>query len=406
MRLKTAACPRVLWGFLAIVAVAWPVAVSAQVAPLNTWIGGNFTPQWLRPTVGADGIFINCAPGTSGCTPMNLSMCSRAAAPITFTLGSSTGGGTATYTGSNQVLYAFLSNSSNCVFSTQTGGINNNANYLIGTGAPISNSVFFGGTMRVNFPADLTASDAFPDVRNGLFTTQDVLQALGACPPDGGIDLATYYICIGVDAGQTGGINNGSTSTSTSSGNSSDPYAYIQFQVDTIAPDPPTGISVKSLNKRCDVKVSIDNSTLDAYTLRVKMTTNPNNLALSDVAQNPNGNCDLWTDDVVVHDTTVYGRNDGSYTVTMTGNNGQVYGFCAQSLDYLGNVSAPTETALGEPRVECDLFECYPSELQTGFCSTGLSSSSWGVWTGLAMWRMRRARRRRQVSRSQTGSQQ
>jgi hypothetical protein len=387
-----------LWAFWIV-----PCTAQAQVTPLTTWVGGQFpNTLWQRPTQAADGAYINCAPGTQGCTPLNRSMCDRPGVPIEFVVGPPSSAGTATYLGSNQTLYAFLSTANTCIYSTQTGGINNNPNYLIGTGAPVGSSVFFNGSTPFVFPAGgLTPSAAFPQLNQTGFTTQDLLRVLGACPPANGVQLATYYLCIGVDAGQTGGVNNGTastastTTTSTGSSNSgSDPFAFVQFQVDTLPPAVPSGIDAKGLNGRVALTVTYDTSTLDAYSLRVKATSDPANLSLTDADQNPNGTCDDWTGDVTVQDRSVYGDSSGSATFTIDGTNGTTYGFCAQAIDYMGNISTPSPVVFGRPRPECDLFGCYPAALQTGYCGQQLPPAAWGLCAGLALWRAHRRPRR------------
>jgi hypothetical protein len=334
-------------------------------------------------------------------------MCDHAPMPIEFVIGPPSTAAAATYTGNTQTLYAFLSNAPTCVFSESSGGINNDPNNLIGTGAPVGNSVFFNGSTPFVFPSGgLTPSPAFPDVNRSGFTTADLLTALKACPPYDGIQLGTYYICVGVNTSQTKGLNNGngtsSTATSATTGfaattSGSDPFAFVQFQVDTVPPPVPSSIVAKSLDSRCDVKVNYDASTLDAYYLRVKATSDPVNLTLTDLDQNPNGTCDAWTGDVITRDVNIYGETSGSETLTIRGDNGTLYGFCAQTIDYLGNVSVPTPVTFGRPRPECDLFKCYPDTLQTGFCGATLPPSAYAVCGALALWRAARKRRLRGI---------
>lgn len=383
-----------LWVFCLVPAVA-----HAQVTPLSTWIGGKFpNVLWQHPNLADDGMLINCAPGTPGCTPLNRVMCDAPGRPISFVIAPPSSGASATYTSSTQTLYAFLSAVSSCVYSTQVGGTNNNPNYLIGSGAPLGSSVFFGGVTPFVFPTGgITPSAAFPNLTTEGFLTTDVLSALGACDPNGaGVQLATYYICVGVDADQTLGVNNGSTSTNTSTtgatSSGGDPFAFVQFQIDTVPPSTPTDISVQPLDGRVDLTTAYDTTTLDAYYLRVKATSDPNNLAM--IADDPEATCDAWTDNVIVRNVNIYGETSGRETVTINGDNGVLYGFCVETVDYMQNVSLPSPVVFGRPRPECDLFKCYPDVLQTGFCGATLPPSAYGLVALCALWRRRRAHQR------------
>lgn len=382
-----------------------PVLAHAQVTPLSTWIGGQFpNTLWQHPNLADDGLLINCAPGTAGCTPLNLSMCNQPGKPISFVVAPPSSTTAATYTSSTQTLYAFISTQNNCIYSTQVGGINNNPNYLIGSGAPIGSSVFFGGVTPFVFPTGgLTPSSAFPNVTTQGFLTTDLLNALGACPPDGvGVQLATYYICVGVDATQSLGINNGGTTTSTSGTTSGgDPFAYVQLQIDTIAPATPSSVVVQPLDSRCDVTIDYDTTTLDAYYLQVKATADPANLAL--IADDPTATCDAWVDNVVTHTVNIYGETSGTETVTINGDNGVLYGFCVETVDYMQNVSVPSTVSYGRPRPECDLFKCYPDVLQTGFCGASLPPSAYGLVGALSLWRACRRRRHTRVDKTDKG---
>ena len=70
--------------------------------------------------------------------------------------------------------------------------------------------------------------------------------------------------------------------------------------------------------------------------------------------------------------------------------------------DYLQNVSAPSDTVLGQPRFECDLFGCYPGPLKTGYCGQTAAPQVWLATAAAGLVRAatlaRRARRARSAS--------
>lgn len=387
---------------------------AAQVSHLSSWIGGNFPySQWARPTV-ADGGRLNCAPGNDNCVPLNLAACqdSAPARPIAFSVNPPAGGQHPAFSGSNQIVYAFLSTSASCVYSQQIGGQNNNPNFLIGTSSGVpSSSVFFGGNVPFKLgdsSGALTLNTSLTGFVPGEITTKDVLKAFNVCPNLGGTaaQLQTYYICIGLDADATSGINNtaaasSSTSTTTAVSGSAastgtDPFQYIQFQIDTMPPEQPNTLSLNPLNGRVDVAVTFSSADLDVQVIRILATDDEVNLPSGDPnAADEASDCTLWTGDVKVSETSVQGLSTGDVAYTFHATNGKIVQACAVAVDYLGNQSLPTPIQTAVPRAECDLFTCYPGELTTGFCNAGLSTPYWGVAAGAALLRSVSARRRR-----------
>lgn len=174
--------------------------------------------------------------------------------------------------------------------------------------------------------------------------------------------------------------------------------AYLQFQVDTQPPPTPTIRQVEALNGRVRVDVDYDASTLDIWTLRLRYTKDPANLATAPDAEGAlmPRRCDAWTGDIESVVKTVYGQATATVPFTVDGlDNDTTYAFCADAVDYMENPSVPTDTVLGEPRFECDLFACYPDELQVGYCAQAGAPQLWLMASAglLAVWQ-RRARRR------------
>lgn len=354
---------------------AAPNVARAQVKLLDQWLDPNYGIVINSPTEQIGGGRIDCAPRQSGCKPMNLARCTDPTPmPINFSINPRQGT-RATYTGSTQVLYAFLSTTGTCAYSMITGQVGNNPNLLIGLTPNLAGSApfFTGGTQSFLFPGNITSfSDALPQVKaSRVFTVADMMGMLGACGPTPR-DMSTYTLCIGVDATGSQGINN-TASTSATNGQTqsgSDPVTFLNFQVDTVPPAPPTLQEVQSLNGRARIKVQYVSPLLDLYEVRVKYSSRPENLQVP---------CNLWTEDVhVTPAQSAFGQVAGDLVFMVNDLDNDVdYAFCAESEDYMQNPSEPTANTIGHPRFECDLFGCYPGTLATGYCGQVAAPQLW-----------------------------
>jgi hypothetical protein len=376
------------------------------VTPLSAWVGGPFSVVINSPTVQDGGGRIDCAPRQPGCKPLNLARCTDST-PMPISFGVAPGAsGLPAYTGTSQVLYAFLGTLNGCVYSTVSGQIGNDPNLLIGTTTSLGASApfFAGGGRSFTFPDGVsTINPSLPQLaQSGVYTVADMLKTLGVCPPGQGVQMSTYFLCVGVDATASRGINNTAAGTATGTAtpatpttpaantNGQDPVTYLQFQIDTVPPEPPTIAAVRSLNGRCTVHVDYTNQALDLYAVRVKYSSAPQNL---------NVPCNLWTEEVhTTPDQNAYGQSGGNLTFTVDHLDNDIsYAFCAESEDYMENVSVPSANVLGQPRFECDLFGCYPNTLKTGYCSQTAAPQVWLLALGALgarLWQRRRTQAR------------
>ena len=401
---------------------AWPAPSRASDAtPLQIFRGGGLTMTVQSPTIAYDGARIDCAPGTDRCFLLNLSACTTEPLPIQFVLSAPLSQTAPSYVGGTQVLYAFLSNTPSCIYSSNAAQVGENGT-LIGTTAALpSSSVFFsGGSLPFNFPLGLSAlnSNIAGSTSNPVFTTVDLLNSLGVCPGTGGtaVDLSPRYLCVGVDGtGNKGGVNNGTTAAATTTAttgtatSSADLVGYLALQVDTSPPATPLTLSVKPKDGRAAATVAYDASTLDVYSVAIRYTDDENDLAAGNVlvdanstaspsASDPNAapaGCSAWTNyqqaSVLVRAATNGNRVLGVSKLT----NGRNYAFCAINYDYLGNQSAPTPVVVAQPREECDLFACYDGTLRVGFCATNDLPALWSAAALGCAWAAARCRRRR-----------
>ena len=354
-----------------------PTAAHAQTVVNQTTHDPSWTMVLSRPDQADDGFYVECAYPASGCQQFNKAMCditkpyqltvTRAASSPTFT------GAVTQFTPS-----AWLQRGSG-VCSTYDPNVIASIPGLTqgtwGTGniAANNSSIFYGGATSLVIP------DSFGG--GAPITTHDIMNAFPDVCNDpngdgtGGINFTLFRVCFGIS--QAAIINN-----TVASGNGNDVTGYWQFPVDTRPPEPPNIDTAKSLVSRVSLNMSFANSAEDMYQVNVRFTSDPNLVNATD--------CSTWgtaqTTSLVVAPT------DTSGSITIPGTNGVTYAYCAQALDLLGNGSAFGNVITASPHPECDYFDCYPGDLQVGFCAAGLPPE----WYALAVtaWLYRRARRR------------
>jgi hypothetical protein len=357
---------------------------------LDRWVtasGSALNLTWDRPLrQRGDNGQLNCLPTTQGCTPINESFCSQNIdLPLRWTV-ANTSGAALRLPQSGTNVYVWWQNASPCALAPEQV---QDPNIMIDQ----SQVRYFPNTPSPWNPGQGTAGFVVPDnlatVRT--FGTQDLVRRLGVCDPNGRVDLRIYYLCIGIPATREGCINTlacqtGQTTpapgTPTGTTNTGDTWIAAQFQVDTVPPPAPSAPEITSLRSRVHVKATYDAGVTDMYAIRVRYSSDPNNLTTP---------CAAWTANYqTAPDVIVYNILTGSAEFEIAGENGVQYAYCSQAIDYFQNVSKFSPSALGRPRPESDLFDVYPDDLQVGFCGAGLPPA-WAAGTLLAvLWRMRR----------------
>ena len=213
----------------------------------------------------------------------------------------------------------------------------------------------------------------FPSDFNIDLTIPKLLNMYQVCPPNTGILTTTWTLCMGFDTNNDNSISSG------------DVVNYIQFQVATTPPATPGVPTSVSLKERCNLTVPLDSSAQNIYQVQV-------------VSQEQDGsvdpNCNNWTDGFQTVTTPVT-VSISSVDTVINGDNGTNYIFCARTIDGVGNPSPYSQSATCTPHEECDLIECYPTTLDTGFgfCGAAMSPSLVGLVGGAVVWRVVRRRR-------------
>lgn len=390
----------------------------AQSGPaiINQWTSGSsgsFNVQWSNPNVNSPQM-IACSPVSGNrCFLLNQAACSHAPVPLTFT--ASPMGGQVPTPNNAQNIYIWGLLNQTCS-TGYAGSATNNPNpnsiggsYLIGLETNVYQTFMNPGGQGMSFPGNvpyvggLDANGKAGGTSNpALYTHLDLMNQYLLCNPGSGQNLSTFYLCIGVDGngsgcvGQACGVAGGTTTTTvgTGTGTSSGDYiAWAQVQIDTLPPSPPTINNPKPLNGRVRFNVVYDSNSLDTYTINIYSSSDPGNVALAQAAINDTTQpgCAGWTDNYFLQSEGVQPQK-GTLPMTINGTNNVTYAYCAQAQDYLHNVSTLSSPVILTPQFECDLFDCYPGDLQTGFCGAGLPPEWFALPFGAVAWRRRKRR--------------
>lgn len=352
--------------------------VNTSTVPNQTVKSPGWLIQLLRPDVADDGAIIDCTFGqTPDCAPFNRAVCSDPAldreivisVTATSTLPPNT---TAT---SGVTASVWLQN--NATVCNLPAAADANTTHLLGTsnGFLPSLSTFLGGSTAFVFPTGGTSVTRF--------SMRDVMTAFdNVCAPDGGIPLTPFKLCIGADLNQDGIVGvplQGSLAN--------DPVAFFQFPVGTLAPPMPTLGEVESLVRRVRVNVTYDSTTNETAFLDVFWApATAEVLAAPDCTQWPGGQS---------QQLDVRYTGTGTAALDVPGTNGEIYAYCVRARDFLNNSGPTTAVVTASPHTECDFFECYPEDLQVGYCGQGVGASA----LGLALCGLLRHRGRRRLVR-------
>lgn len=391
-------------GILSTTATAWAQSAPTIISQWTSGTAGQFNVQWSNPNTSSPQQ-IACSPASgNSCFLLNLAACSAAPVPLAFTatpMGSTV---PASSTSQNIFIWGLLNQT--CATGYASGATNNpnpntlNGSYLVGLESNVSSTFLNQGGQGMSFPGNVPYVGGLDQNGNNtgttnqlLYTHLDLMNMYFSCQT--GVNLSTFYLCIGVDGNGTGcvgqacGASSGTVTTPgvpTSGGG--DYIAWAQVQIDTLPPNPPTIVNPKPLNGRVRFTVNYDMASLDTYTINVYVSSDPNNVA----SVQAGGTCDTWAPGSYQIISNGVQPQTGTLPMTINGNNGTTYAYCAQAVDYLRNPSTFSAAVTLTPEFECDLFDCYPGELQTGFCGAALTPA-WFLLP-LAAVGARRVRRR------------
>lgn len=211
------------------------------------------------------------------------------------------------------------------------------------------------GTSAFVLPDDLVndpvlTTDELLDAAVGVASVSDPCAASGVQDTD-------LLLCVAVDVPLTGSTDNKISDT--------EPFGWVRFIIDTIAPPTPTISAVLPLDKGVDVEVSVPQVSGEVVSEAEVLYQE---VGVSGVATD----CTTWVSPQVASATVISGKA----TVGLDNlENGTTYEFCARSVDAADNRSGVSSVSNATPRDECDYWECYPKEVDSGYGCAALSPS-------------------------------
>ena len=224
---------------------------------------------------------------------------------------------------------------------------------------------------------------SFPEdggLATASFTEATVGSWTGDDPCTTTIDHTYYKVCFAVDTVVD------ETGASLTIDESSEPYGWARFLVDTVAPNTPSITAVTSLDGAISITASIsDEDNLGGWKVYAR--------------EQPSTDEETTDEETATNCTTDWDATASEFSttdeLTISATNGLTYELCVVATDKAGNDSEPSAIETATPEDECDFMECYPGSLRTGYCHTGLSGPSLGLLLALLIgFRLRHTPRR------------
>ncbi|MEM6533004.1 MAG: hypothetical protein AAF654_10285 [Myxococcota bacterium] len=282
-----------------------------------------------RPT-GADGGRVDCDfAGVDSCEPINLASCNGDGRPFDIQLTADTP------VAVNTRLLVFVTPDADCQFAQESEL----------DGRPLS-------IMQLNDVNDpLVTPDTFDfpedfDNDGGDYSSVDeILAATGAC--DNVVNELIFRLCF-------------VASPNDDIAESGEPFAAVQMLVDTVPPGAPTRLEASPGDSRLEITVDSDDQDIRTWTVRSRVSVDE-------------ATCDTWTaEESTDEEFNVVNQGEQSFEITVE--NGNSYDICVFGEDGAGNPGEVSPTLVATPRDECDFIECFPGELETGYCGAGGAS--------------------------------
>ena len=262
---------------------------------------------------------------------------------------------------------------------------------------------------------------SFPsDIDGSSFTLQDVLDRVttDVCGDDA-IDHTELKLCMAVDTIQEIALDG---TVTIQINEATEPFASLTFVLDNVAPDQPTIDSVVARDGELELSTSVasggdhivewkvylqesssetttdttdttdtterDDTTDTTDTTDTSDTTDATDSTDTETTTDAS-DCTSWGVDALTFDAAAENPSEASLEITVT--NGVSYDLCVVAVDAAGNESIPSDVTTQTAQDECDFIECYPGDLNDGYCTAAPSSLWWLLSLGL-FWRSRQRR--------------
>jgi hypothetical protein len=334
----------------------------------SDFVGGDLQVTVTSPD--ATDKRIDCLSG-SDCAPMNLSACTSSREPRTIEVEVARSTNISIAAGSTLVVW--LEEEDDCTIVRNTPAANQS---IIDEIDLTSSSPLVGSTFL--FPDDLEATGVTLTTDDFLHGSSDFDGILtDICGTSG--DRAVYRLCFGVDVAAAGGSGDGEVKAG-------EPAGWLRLLVDNEVPPEPTEIKAEGLDGTVHVSGSLDDSDDpdDLFRWKVRLREAPD--GATGVPTTTPSDCDTWKDPIV--ETQAWGDNR-TLSLDLDADNGVLYEGCALLVDEAGNEGTPSPSFYATPIDQCDFIECYPGDLDTGFCDAGGLPSLAGIVALLALRRRR-----------------
>jgi hypothetical protein len=166
-----------------------------------------------------------------------------------------------------------------------------------------------------------------------------------------------YRLCFGVDMGPT--MDNKVLAA--------EPNGWLRILVDTdLPPQPDAEAEGLDGTVRVNADVSDDPEDLLEWEVRLRPALEGD---LGETITDPS-DCDSWDD----YDTKTAVAAGDDIQIDAPGTNGTLYEGCVVVIDEAGNPSTPSPSFYAKPIDQCDFIECWPGDLEVGFCGAGSAS--------------------------------
>jgi hypothetical protein len=343
---------------LAIVLFVAASPAAAQSTGPFIFQGGDFKATWLQPSGDVGRIDCDITNPNVVCKPLNRADCPGDADLRDIIIDLSSEGLTQNIIyGSSLVVWLERDTTlGRCELNLNSGSTLPTTKVQITTQPIDTLSPLFLKTGVLQFPRDVD--------QNVQIRVRDLLRgasAYGTTVPDActdtGVDFV-YRICFGISPPTA--TNHTVLAT--------DLQAFVRFPVDTIPPDATTTTGVDSLDKRITLTPTAGGTRSEGDVWIALYHNAP--------AGSPGIDCTQLPADVKSTTTNAVANT----TLTVKGDNGVTIEGCIGLEDKVGNIGSLAAFS-GTPEDQCDFVECYPGQLQTGYCGAGIGP--W--WSGLVV---------------------
>lgn len=367
--------PGMRWLVFAWIALAGASA-SAQT-PGTSFVGGDFNVEWDRPN-STEGRIDCSRPEDSGCSMLNRAACDEAGTDTRVIEATLSPTATTQIIPASSKLFVWIEPDSaagvECEYS-KSATEHLVAEETLGASHPLVTRSSW------SFPDDLATPRELPiaGILRGTAISDEAFQ--DACAEGSAGVEQVYRLCFGVDLSTLTTAPDGLVQPG---GTANEPQAWLRILVDTKPPPNLENAQITELDGRLRVtpEAAADPDATDTWWIRWRPVAE---LPSIGEPARPATDCLAWEGAK---------RDDEPATlasVEISTPNGSDYEGCIYLMDAAGNLGEAWYFT-GTPMDQCDFVECYPGDLQGGYCGA-LTPAPLAAASIFLLWRRRRVRR-------------